>query len=173
MRLPSTDYRKAKNTTSRQRPIFVASITTTTHRWLFSVEELTETERGSLNVPLWDGSANVGDGSYFNDVGVTGWGAHVLSFGTYPRTLTPSNGNIFASLTETQIGTARITFNNMGRVFTDILSIQTGWSFLAGTLEVTQGFPNLTRKDFQPFFRGRIIEEILTDKECYIIAEAT
>lgn len=121
----------------------------------------------------WDGTRLYGEGTYGGDLGLISAEASVLMFGSISASIAYSNKDIMMSLTQMEIGSMQVVFDNAGGFFADLLGGDKAVSFLNCTLQITCGFPTTTFTDYIELFSGTITEETLDNKSLKVLAQSS
>lgn len=159
--------RKAGN-----KPVYLAFISSSRTRRCFAKLAPTETQMGTTGgLELFDGTYSAGDGGDFSSDPVAEWGARILNFGGFRRTLTPSNHNLIASLNETEMGAFSITLDNADSYFSRMMGDDLQETFLLQTVEIMQGFLGCTYADFVRVFYGSVTELRVDNKTMTLMCE--
>lgn len=141
---------------------------TSGNRWVFGKTPPSVAENISQ---VWDGSRLYGQGTYGGDIGLVSAGARVLNFGSISHQIASSNKDFMMSLSQSEIGSMQVVFDNADGYFSDLLGGDKATSFLNFSLEITCGFPDLDFEDAILLFSGTITEEHMNNRTLKIVAE--
>ncbi len=168
----SADFFESKQAGSL--PVVVCRIETQRTSYLFGRTTLNDDEMGSITgVDAWDGSVNTGDGGLWGGLPVSNIENRVLQFGSVGKSLVANAKDLPTSLSQAQIGSYSIQFDNVDGFFSTLLGDDQKEPLLGQKLKILQGFRGDAYSDFVTLFDGEITQVVLKAKSCRLLAEDT